>query len=69
MTNHPNRSTVYRVQIVNGRFDHVATRRAAVIRAAEMVGAPEGTTASELELDWGVTITRIRAAVARSIGL
>jgi hypothetical protein len=69
MTNHPNRRPVYRIQLVNGRFDHVATKHAAIMRAIEMVGAEPGTTAKALEKEWGVTFTRVSAPVARSVGL
>ena len=69
MTNRPNRPTVYRIQIINGRFDHVATKQAAVARAIEMVGAEQGATAKTLEKDWGVTFTKVTDSIARSVGL
>lgn len=59
----------YRVTCVNGRFDHIATKPAAVRRAVEIAGAPEGTGEQELLRDWGVTIERVSAGVARSVGL
>jgi hypothetical protein len=69
MANQPTVRRVYRIQILDGRFDHVATKRAAIMRAIEMVGAEPGTTAKALERDWGVTLTRVSAAMARSVGL
>lgn len=69
MVNHPNRRAVYRVSCCDGSFDHVATKRAAVIRAVEIAGAPEGTGEQELIRDWGVSIKRVSAAIARSVGL
>jgi hypothetical protein len=69
MANHPNYGRVYRIQILDGRFDHVATKKAAIMRAIEMVGADPGATAKALEHNWGVSITRVSAAMARSVGL
>jgi hypothetical protein len=69
MTNHPNRRAVYRVSCVNGRFDHIATKRAALARASEIAGAPKGTSEQELISEWGVIITRVSPAIARSVGL
>ena len=69
MTNHPNRTAAYKVSVVNGRFDHVLTKRAAVARAIEIVGAPANTSAETLSREWGVTITRITPAAARAVGL
>lgn len=69
MTNHPNRRAVYRVDDHAGHFAHVAGKRAAVVRGIAMVGAPSGTTAQELDREWGVTISRVSASIARSVGL
>lgn len=69
MTNHKNRRAVYRVQNINGQFDHVATKTAAIARAREMVSAEPDTDLQTLETHWGVKIERVSAAVARSVGL
>jgi hypothetical protein len=77
MTNHPNRKAVYRVQLLSGQFDHVAGKDAAIDRAKEMIKLqpvldfPEDarTWLRVLERDWGVTITRVSASTARSVGL
>lgn len=60
---------VYRVQDINGRFDYVATKVAAVARAIELAGADLGTPEAHLVKHWGITITRVSAEVARSVGL
>lgn len=69
MTNHPNRKPVYRVQNINGRFDHVVGKAAAIAKAIEMAGATEGTSVTDLARHWGVRIGRVSAAIARSVGL
>lgn len=61
--------TVYRVHIINGRFDHVVGKAAAIKRAAELTDAPEGTPLNELTRHWGVTLERVSASYARSVGL
>ena len=68
MTSHPHRQAIYRVQLINGKFDHVATKRAAVARAVALANAPQDTSSQELERHWGVTFTRVSASVARSVG-
>jgi hypothetical protein len=79
MVNHPNRSTVYRVQLISGEFAHVVGKYAAIDRAKEMVklhpvigryhNQRKSTLLRVLERDWGVTITRVSASTARSVGL
>jgi hypothetical protein len=61
--------TVYRIQLINGRFDHVSGKMAAVKRAIEMTGAPELSCADDLKREWGVTITPVTQATARSVGM
>ena len=61
--------TTYRIQSINGRFDHVVGQDAAIARAAEMVGAEPGTDAKTLQRDWGVTIEPVGEEVAASVGL
>ena len=69
MTNHQNRTPAYRIQLINGRFDHVRGKQAALVRAVEMAGAEIGTDVKTLEKNWGVRIERVSAEVARSVGL
>jgi hypothetical protein len=69
MTNHPNRASVYRVQHQDGRFSHVRGKDAALKAAQQEAGAPADTTEDVLSSEWGVTITKVSAAVARSVGL
>ncbi len=77
MVNHPNRKSVYRIQTLHGKFDHVAGLDAAINRAKEMINlqpifdVPGSTTVwlHRLEYDWGVTITRVSPEIARSVGL
>lgn len=69
MINHPNRAPVYRVQNINGQFDHVAGKRAALERARQMAGAPEGTGQDDLAKHWGVRVERVSGSTARSVGL
>lgn len=68
MTNHKNRTPVYRVSTINGRFDHVATKRAAIERARELAGAPADASLDDLTKHWGATIERVSAETARSVG-
>lgn len=65
------RRQVYRVQLLNGRFDHVVGKRIAIMRAITMLGSstPVDLTARELERDWGVRFTKVSPSVARSVGL
>ncbi len=60
---------VYKIHLDNGRFDHVATKRAAILRAIEMAGAPAKTDETTLDHDWGVEITRVSRSVARAVGI
>lgn len=60
---------VYRVSNINGRFDHVAGKAAAVRRAAEISDAPTDTPEADLVREWGATIRRVTAAQARSVGM
>jgi hypothetical protein len=62
---------VYRVQLLNGKFDHVVTKQAAVIRAIELLGPPTplDLTARDLEQHWGVKLIKVSPSVARSVGL
>jgi hypothetical protein len=63
------RPTVYRVQCLNGRFEHVFGKKDAVARAKGMVGAPSKTSAKFLQKDWGVTFKRVSPKIAREVGL
>lgn len=69
MTNHKNRTPVYRVATLSGRFDHVATKAAAIAKARELADAPLGVSLKALANEWGVTIERVSAETARSVGL
>ena len=69
MTNHQNRTPAYRIQLTNGRFDHVKGKHAALIRAIEMAGAEAETTEADLRKHWGVRIDRASAEIARSVDL
>jgi hypothetical protein len=77
MTNHPNRQAVYRVQTLNGKFGHARGKDAAIDLAKELIKlqpvldfpGSNKTWQRVLERDWGVTITRVSASVARSVGL
>jgi hypothetical protein len=62
-------ATVYRISLLNGRFDHVATKQAAIARAIEMVKAEPHTSAKMLEKEWGVRFTRVSKSDARAVGL
>jgi hypothetical protein len=69
MINHQNRTPAYRVQLINGRFDHVRGKQAAIARAIEMAGADPKTSEADLRKHWGVSIDRVTAEIARSVGL
>lgn len=69
MVNHPNRSPVYRVALVNGRFDHVVGKAAALRCALELLGEDGPISEADLIREWGVKIERVSAAHARSVGL
>jgi hypothetical protein len=65
----------YRIQTLDGRFDHVQGLQRAVVRACELVGVePRKVGMRELGVRYlaahhGVTITLISADQARSAGL
>jgi hypothetical protein len=61
--------TAYRIQLVNGRFDYVTGKMAAVKRAIEMTGAPATSCAEDLRKDWGILIRRVSESEAREVGL
>ncbi len=69
MANHQNRTPAYRIQNINGRFDHVRGKQAAIARAIEMAGAEPKTNEADLRNHWGVRIERVSAEIARSVGL
>jgi hypothetical protein len=60
---------VYRIQLTNGRFDHVRSKAAALARAVELANAEPGTPLDVLEREWGVRLTRISPTMARSVGM
>lgn len=62
-------TTVYRVQNINGKFDHITGKDAALDRARQMAAAPATTSEAELAKHWGVRITPVSASDARSVGL
>lgn len=63
--------TVYRLENMNGRFDHAYGKKAAVARANEIdskIDGEKNRTAKELEsLGW--TFRKVSAAHARSVGM
>jgi len=62
--------TTYRIHDINGRFDHVSGKSAAIARANEMarwIGEPL-LTEDELRVLYGITIQRVSADIARSVG-
>lgn len=59
----------YKVACVNGRFGHVTGKRAALMAARRMVKAPSRASETDLRRHWGVTITPVSSAFARSVGL
>lgn len=60
--------TIYRIQLTNGRFDHVRGKSAAIIRAAEMVGS-DSASLRAAPGEWGVTIKPVPKAQAKAVGL
>jgi hypothetical protein len=60
--------TTYRIQNINGQFDHVTGKEQALARARQMVGAEDIATEADLH-DFSVTIKPVSKAVAASVGL
>ena len=76
MTNHPNRAPAYRVQMQNGRFDHVRGKANAITLAVKMIEAAPGPgvpkahqNAATLDADYGIRLTRLSEADAAAVGL
>lgn len=60
--------TVYRISNVNGKFDHIQGKRAAIARIREIEGV-EALTEADAIRDFGWTIARCTPAEARAAGL
>lgn len=60
--------TVYKLSNINGRFDHVYGKAAAVARANEIEGET-GLTENDLTREWGWKFKRLTPAQARAVGM
>jgi len=60
--------TIYKISNINGRFDHVAGKTAAIARANE-IERGTGLTEADLTEGWGWTFKRLTPAQARSVGM
>ena len=60
--------TVYLAKNINGRFDHVRGKAAAIAYARQVEG-DETLTEAELVADYGWTFRRVSPAYARSVGM
>lgn len=58
----------FKITSIDGKFDHVEGKKAAVARAREMVAAPEDSTEADLEREYGVSISPVSKSIARSVG-
>lgn len=60
--------TIYRLSNINGRFEHAASKAAAVARANEIEGET-ALTEADLTRDRGWTFRRLTPAQARATGM
>lgn len=60
--------TTYKIHNINGKFDHVDGKSAALTRIREIEG-DANMTETEMTRDHGWTITRVSASAARAVGL